>query len=424
VPSSRFHLPLRVLSILLSMAMLAASAVAAPFTPQTRVGYTVGDQWEPALAADGFGHVYVLYPQYGRVPGCPLCPEPSMTLVVSSNNGETWESPRQITPARSGQFDPQIVVDPIDHRTLYAAWLQSGRSEVIVAKSADFGQSWLVISAARMDDIDKPTLAVRGADVYVAFNHERNLWIAASHDGGISYVANPVTAQARGSWSLPGGGTVDPSGTVHFAWAQYSKNRGRVNLYISRSSDGGKSWSNTFMGASGSAPDCSMFRCEDGYLGAQINVTSDAAGTLYALWNASTRDKRAPRIFFASSTTGGVTWSQKAEVSKAPANVNHAFPALVAGFSGDVRIAWMDTRNSPHWNTYYRSSTNGGASWSSEARISGDVPGYIYIRPEGFGFPFGDYFELGIDSRGQTQAVWGEGLNFKSPGSIWHSIGR
>jgi hypothetical protein len=31
------------------------------FAPQTRLGYP-GDQWEPAIAADRYGHVYVLYP--------------------------------------------------------------------------------------------------------------------------------------------------------------------------------------------------------------------------------------------------------------------------------------------------------------------------------------------------------------------------
>jgi hypothetical protein len=84
----------------------------------------------------------------------------------------------------------------------------------------------------------------------------------------------------------------------------------------------------------------------------------------------------------------------------------------------------LDTRNHPLWNTYYRSSTNGGATWSTESRISSYVPGYSYIHSKGFGFPFGDYFGIGIDNQGRTQAVWGEGLNFKSPGSIWYSNGR
>src|SRR5437867_2104282 len=55
------------------------SAPAAPaigFVPQTRLGYTAGDQWEPAIAADRFGHIYVLYPQYHGVPACPDCHSP------------------------------------------------------------------------------------------------------------------------------------------------------------------------------------------------------------------------------------------------------------------------------------------------------------------------------------------------------------
>ncbi len=99
----------------------AAGEVGLGFTPQTRLGFTSGDQWEPAIAADGYSHAYVLYPQYGRVPGCTACPLPSMILVVSDDNGATWKPPREIAPPGSGQYDPQIVVDPADHRTVYAA---------------------------------------------------------------------------------------------------------------------------------------------------------------------------------------------------------------------------------------------------------------------------------------------------------------
>src|SRR5437762_13504329 len=83
------------------------------FSAQTRVGYTTGDQWEPSIAADGYRHVYVLYPQYGTVPGCSSCPSPTMILVISNDNGKTWQPPKQIASPGSGQFDAQVVVDPI-----------------------------------------------------------------------------------------------------------------------------------------------------------------------------------------------------------------------------------------------------------------------------------------------------------------------
>jgi hypothetical protein len=415
-------------TVLACLIVPAAFAAKAGFAPQARVGFTVGDQWEPAIASDGFGHAYILYPQYGRVPGCRKCPLPSMILVVSNDNGATWQPPREITPPGTGQYDPQIVVDPVDRRTVYAAWLQSKRLNMIVAKSVDFGQSWSIVVADRgVTDADKPVLAVRGQDVYVGFNRARKIWVAASHDGGITFTSADVSPKLKLVRSLAGGATVDPQGSVYLAWAGYTRRdgaKGRENLYISKSSDGGDSWATRLMDASGAPPDCSAYRCEWGYLGAQITMTSDAAGTLYALWNSGAADKSPARLYFASSTTAGDTWSSKLNVSRAPSSVEHAFPALAAGEAGDVRIAWMDTRNRPRWNTFYRSSTNGGATWSAEARISSYAPGYRYIRSNGFSFPFGDYFGIGIDNQGRTQAVWGEGLNFRSPGSIWYSNGR
>ena len=424
--------------VLVCLIVPVAFAANAGFAPQARVGFTVGDQWEPAVATDGFGHVYILYPQYGRVPGCRACPLPSMILVVSNDNGATWQSPREITPPGTGQYDPQIVVDPVDHRTVYAAWLQRKRLDMVVAKSVDFGQSWSIALADRgATDADKPVLTARGSDVYVGFNRDHKILVASSHDSGVTFTSADAAPKLKLTRSLAGGATVDLQGSVYLAWAGYTRHdgvKGRENLYVSKSSDGGESWATRLMDVSGAPPDCALSRCEWGYLGAQITMTSDAAGTLYVLWNSGAFDRSPQRIYFASSTTASDTWSPRLNVSTAPSQVEHAFPALAAGAAGDVRIAWMDTRNlDPHnldtrnhplWNTYYRSSTNGGATWSTESRISSYVPGYSYIYSKGFGFPFGDYFGIGIDNQGRTQAVWGEGLNFKSPGSIWYSNGR
>jgi hypothetical protein len=111
-------------------------------------------------------------------------------------------------------------------------------------------------------------------------------------------------------------------------------------------------------------------------------------------------------------------------VSSADDQVEHCFPAITAGVAGDVRIAWMDTRQNSLWNVFTRSSSNGGAMWSGETQLSGAARGYDYILPDGFKFPFGDYFSIAIDNVGNTHAVWGEGRNYKSPGSIWYAQGR
>ena len=410
----------------------AALAPASGFAPQTRLGYTLGDQWEPAIAADRSGHVYMLYPQYGGVPGCSTCPSPTMILQISADRGATWAAPRQIASPGTGQWDAQLAVDPIDGRTVYAAWLQNNKSDIAVARSNDFGATWATVTADHTNaGTDKPILVVRGPAVYVGYNHTQTVWVSASHDGGAHFTSVKVNPNGKLGWSLAGGGAVDPAGNVYFSWAGYEQNggaKGKVNLYISKSSDGGNTWTTMTLESSGAPPDCSAYSCGWAYLGAQITMTSDAAGTLYALWNAGLIDKGPERIYFAKSTDGGATWSAKVEVSTAPAGVAHAFPAMAAGAAGDVRIAWMDARaaNSgmDRWNVYYRTSTNAGSSWSSEVDLSTFVDGYSYIFVDGFRFPFGDYFEIEIDDRGTTHAIWGEGLNYDSPGSIWYTRGN
>jgi len=387
------------------------------------------------MAADTHGHIYLLYPQYGAVGDCAACRPPVMALMVSDDNGATWQPSRPILPFPSGQFDPQMVVDPADHHTVYASWLQNEKRDIVVARSLDFGQTWSFSYAERSDeDTDKPVLAVRGANVYVGFNHDETFFVAASHDAGQTFRLIDINAGFGPGSSLGGGATVDPAGNVYFGWTGYASHEmpsQPVGIYVSRSLDGGRTWSTLLLDQSSAPPECEAEQCENGFLGAQIALASDSEGTLYALWNAGSGNGGPERIYFSSSTTNGATWSARTGVSLARAGVEHAFPAVVAGASGDVRIAWMDAReheaghlNRVLWNTTYRSSTNGGASWSAESRLSSFVPGYSYILQNGFRFPFGDYFGLAIDSDGKTHAVWGAGRNYKSPGSIWYTRGQ
>jgi len=405
----------------------------AGFAPQTRLGFTVGDQWEPAIAADRFGHVYLLYPQYGGVvPGCSNCSstDPTMILQISGDRGATWAAPTIMYPAGApyGQWDAQIVVDPIDGRTVYASWLQNKKSNIAVARSTNFGATWSVVMADSTNaGTDKPILLVRGQNVYVGYNHAQKVWVSSSHDGGLTFTSTNVNKTGNLGWSLAGGGAVDPAGNVYFSWAGYTQNggaKGPVYLYLSKSTDGGNTWTTKLIDTSDAPPDCSAYQCGWAFLGAQMVMTADSTGTLYALWNSNTVDKAPNRIYFSKSTDAGATWSPKADVSAAPAGTAHAFPAIAAGAAGDVRISWMDARASGLWNTYYRSSANGGGTWSAEVDLSTYVAGYSYIQPNGFGFPFGDYYEMEVDDQGSTHAIWGEGLNYDSPGSIWYARGK
>jgi len=385
------------------------------------------------MATDAHGHIYILFPQYGAVDQCPACTTPTMVLLTSSDNGASWDPPQPLLTSSIGQFDAQIKVDPIDRQTLYASWMQ-GRHDIIVARSQDFGRSWYFAVAEHSAEviIDKPVLAIRGPNVYVSFNHDQTLSVAASHDYAQNFSSTVLNPGAGPGWSLAAGATVDPVGNVYFSWTAYARTdllARPVEVFVSRSADGGRNWSTTPIDVSSAAPDCPAQVCSAGFLASQMALASDDAGVIYAVWNSGSVIGGPQRIYFSSSTNAGENWSTKVDVSNAPVGVEHCFPAITAGTAGDVRIAWMDTREvdpqgHPLWNTFYRASTNGGATWSTESQLSGPVRGYDYILPNGFLFPFGNLFSIGIDNLGVTHVVWGEGLNYRSPGSIWYTRGR
>lgn len=425
----------------------APGALAAPppaFSAATRLGFPGGDDWEPAIAADRFGHVYVMWTHYigfegGSAgdpdPTCPTCGSPHMDLQISSDNGATWSAPRAAWPTSTRQDDPQIVVDPVDGRTVYAAFMQDNHSSEYVSKSTDFGQTWQTVLVEPLRrGTDKDILAVRGQDIYLSYHTQQKAYVSYSHDGGATWTTHDMFGStAAVGVSLGSGGVVDSHGVVYFGWngvTQHGQAKGAINLYVTKSTDGGATWTVSIVDISQAPQNCGCGAWD--WWGAQIAIDVDDNDTLYALWNANTVKYGPHRMLFARSSDG-VSWSTSTDVSAAAAGVNHGFPALVAGAAGDVRIAWMDDRNghdagsgdpNARWNLYYRSSTNGGSSWTDEAKLSSFVPGYSYklaAPQDGFLQPYGDYFELDINTLGKTVAVWGEGNSYVGPGNIWYA---
>ncbi|MGH3065004.1 MAG: sialidase family protein [Gaiellaceae bacterium] len=412
-----------------------AGASPAAFSVPLRLGFATGDDWEPALAADRFGHVYALWNHYGDDPACPGCPSPHMELQVSSDGGQTWSSPRPLVPDPPAEHhDPQIVVDPVDGRTVYAAFMQGSKSSQYVARSDNFGQTWRPVLVEDLErGTDKDILAVRGDDVYLVYNAVQKIWASVSHDGGRTWSLHPVVhnTNSKLGWSLPAGGAVDSKGTAYFGWAGYTQNgkpSGDVNLYVTKSTDGGVTWSTSRVDVSGAPPPCGCGGWA--YWGAQLTLAVDGEDRVYVLYDASREKFGVNRMRFARSLDGGETWVDRQDVSLAPAGSNNLFPAVVARGDGDVRIAWQDDRNGfdhggddpgARWNTYYRTSSNGGLTWSGESQLSQGASGYPYKFPNGYLEPYGDYFELDVDGEERTHAFWGEGPSYAGPGNVWYS---
>src|SRR5947209_146131 len=219
--------------------------------------------------------------------------------------------------------------------------------------------------------MDKPGLAVRGNDVYVAFDIAQRFYVAASHDGGSTF--NPVLINNNTiGWTLNGGIVVDSNGVIYASWEVIHKSgnaQGPQDVIVTKSTDNGVSW--TILTADSNLPPgpACPSTCGWDYLGTGSAIAVDEAGNLYVNYNAPLVDNGAPHVWYKTSTDGGATWSPRVELSTDAANSWHVFTGIAAGSAWDVRVAWMDNRTGAY-NLWYRSSSDGGQTWSTEVQVS------------------------------------------------------
>ena len=260
-----------VLSLWENTAFARSSAIQNPgggqFSQQERIGFHSGDDWEPSITSDRFGHIYAMYKHYD-VQGGQTCPGCNLHMLFqrSDDGGQTWSRPRPIAPIivkHSGQDDPQIVVDPVDGRTVWASFMVNyPHAYIAVVKSSDFGETWSspVDVSAMPPHFDKDELAVRGETVAVAYDDGFNTWASVSLDDGEHWAVYEIfPGDKRFGMSLSAGGAIDSHGNFFFSWnsfdeAHSKKGNGPVTLWVSKSTDHGKHWTRTVFGESGAPP--------------------------------------------------------------------------------------------------------------------------------------------------------------------------
>lgn len=134
-------------------------------------------------------------------------------------------------------------------------------------------------------------------------------------------------------------------------------------------------------------------------------------GTLYVIFEGSTRLATLDSQWIVKSTDGGVSWSKPTKIADVQdaipiANAvyrDDSFPAGAAAPNGDLYVAWSSqtsdstgglcptrTNNGCHLAAVYSKSTNGGATWSAPVPVlpaldaSNRTPvGYPVIQPGG-----------------------------------------
>ena len=393
---------------------------------------TAADDWEPAIAADPRdGYVYTLVTRYGSDKPCSgNCPVPYIALQISADNGVTWGESKPLCACKgSGQFDPIIEVVP-KTGDVYALFMIG--FNVVFTKSTDHGAHWSapVETWGNVSWNDKPALAVsdNGNDVYLSFNGPTggDPYAVQSHDAGATWTQTKLIDSKRYFYAFDG--DVDSRGNVYFSESGLvytsAGNSGAVvdtiehHVFISR--DHGATWEDHVVASVQPGVVCDAAGCTPDFYVGHTALSADANGGVVLLYDGAATAGGLQTISAARSSNRGGTWSLPVTLSAA--GEESTAPAVESRGSGDVRAWYYQTSgggNDDAWNIWYRSSTDGGSSWSAPVKISDATGGAAYKTTAGFAEVYGDYGEMAITSAGKAIAIWGEGISYTGPGGVW-----
>lgn len=434
-------------------------------TAVQRLGYCGGDDWEPTVTAASGGYVYVLITHYAGDTACdPASGQNNSRIMiqVSTDGGATFGSPQVVSNAPGGvaypdQADPSIAVDRatgVVYVAFLAYGLSGGHTDIYVARSNDHGTTFSQVvqaNAKGCKNCDHEKILASNSDVYVAYGQAQYHFVSVSTNGGTSFTQ--YTVDSTDVVTFAEGGVLDGQGNAWFAWAdcQSSNCTGApaTDYRVSETLAGtGTTTFSPVLAQSPQGPDCPYSSCGFAYFGPQDAIGEDGAGTLYLAWQDGQQHtvRKSPPIInlsrCASNCLSASNWTFVGRVddktaSNCPNSSCYAlFPNIVGGpAAGQVSVTWMDDRNdsldgvidhTDGWNLWYRTSTNGGSSWTGPGQqISTFDPSQSQETANGFLFPYGDYTGIAPNpncSSGAPVIVWGEGHDWtggaSAPGHI------
>jgi hypothetical protein len=316
----------------------------------------------------------------------------------------TWPNIRVNNDStQEAQNEPFVAIDPANpnHIVVGANSWQPGNGyfEVYAYVSFDGGKTWsssqpyIKRDASRINAAD-PTIAF-GSDgsvyfAFVALNPARGaVAISRSTDGGRTWSSQTWATSFNSSADKPA--IAAASGKLYL----YYQSSG---LYGSVSADGGATWGQATLIEAG---------------GRNANPVVDSQGNVYVFYNTSDSIKVAI-LKTASTTSGGyriVRVSNAVALQPRPTQYRATiYPTGSVDGKGNLYVAWADGRNSGRGNDIlYSRSTDGGQTWSSPVTVNNDGTGADQLMPA-----------LAVSKEGLVTIAWLDNRN--DPANVNYDI--
>jgi hypothetical protein len=358
--------------------------------PPSMVSNTREGAGAPSVAVDGAGIIHVVWRALDRSAN-PAQGMVSKTVVYSQlRSGRSGFSPpiRLSDPGVSA-INPQIKVDTAGN--INVLWTQtnpdSGFADIYLSRSTNGGQSFSSpVNVSRGNNANlmasQPYLAVDPAgNIYASWTRLdlttqiQDVFSCRSADGGQTF-STAVNVSQTGDPTSPASQpaiAVDVNGTVCFLWVQGHSNPFSQEIFFSRSSDGGQTFS---------APVNISQASNSGGATLSPILAIARTGNIHAAWTTRDVNSGKEEVYFSTSADGGETFSPPGVVSQA-----NLTGGIVCGIcdriflgrgglgldaEGTISLVWTDT-SANNYEVFYSQSTDGGRSFSTPVNVSGNI---------------------------------------------------
>lgn len=271
--------------------------------------------------------------------------------TVSTDNGATWSSPRNLSNSTQNEQSPDIAVDGDN---IHVVWtdLSAGNWEILYTMSTNNGVTWsspqnISHSPTRPE---MPKVAVDGNNVHVVWDDNNpaptEILYAKSTDSGAHW-SSPRNISSTSEISESQSIGVDGN-NIHVVWRD--PNPGNWEILYTKSTDNGATWS--------SPQNISNTLASSGTTAIAVEGSN-----LKVVW--ADAEPGNWEILYTRSSDNGATWSSPQNIS---GSADTSILADIAVHGSKAQILWSESPPGD-WDIMYTKSTDDGVSWSSPSNI-------------------------------------------------------
>jgi len=284
----------------------------------------------------------------------------------SIDNGATWEPRKQIRVC-----DPSSVVTSpaiaASGANVYVVWTDSafdteGYWEIGFRRSADYGATWQPIKRLTYTagSSQWQAIAADGANVYVVWSDETpgnfQTYFRRSTDHGATWLPSQRLENNADFTCAP---AVAANGSdVYVVWVDWIGGQG--DIFFRKSTDYGATWNLA-----------KQLTANPAY-SSWPAIEADGGDNVYVVYYDRTSGKY--DIYLRKSTDKGVTWQAAKKLTN---NAGGSEIPDMAVKGTNICVAWQDATPG-NYEIYYKQSTDGGASWEAEQRLTDNTADSTY----------------------------------------------